>query len=399
MKNVCRVPPAKLCAVRRGSSIFWLLLGIVAYIGIRPAAAQSISLTVAGPPAVIYSTTQSGCGRDFLPDAPARAFKRADGKVALFATSDINWYMLGSSLLSLTSACQTAMVPSDYAPLDDRQLWIEGTYTIDGKNVEALVSEDLTNSARLRGCVPHPAGHCWLSNIVAATSSDMGASFQLVPGASGLIASMADTYDDNFHGRVGYFTTSNVVKSGGYYYFISFAQTDDVKSIGNRLFRTSDITDPSSWRAWDGTGFTAIPRAGASGPPPAVIGKRSLMSEVRSLLWVPKASCWVAVFLGRTRLQGDAAIIPGIYMATSTDLINWGRPSRIFATPLRPTDGVNIVVGYPSILDPGSLTRNFETIDSDRPLLTYTVINPGQPGGIYNREILSVPLRIVQDGP
>jgi len=114
---------------------------------------------------------------------------------------------------------------------------------------------------------------------------------------------------------------------------------------------------------------------------------------------VPKASCWVAVFLGRTRLQGDAAIIPGIYMATSTDLINWGRPSRIFATPLRPTDGVNIVVGYPSILDPGSLTRNFETIDSDRPLLTYTVINPGQPGGIYNREILSVPLRIVQDGP
>jgi len=398
MKQVCR--HGRDLRPRSGARRcrFWLALLAVAVA--TPAAAQSIGLAPAGPSFVIYHSVGNSCGREFIPDAPARAFKRADGKVEFFATSDINWYMLGNSLLSLRSACQTALLPQQYAPRNDRQLWIEGTYTNDGKSVVALLSEDLTNSARQRGCDMHLfPGHCWLNNILAATSADMGASFQPVPGEQGLIASLAASYDDSYRSRVGYFTTSNVVRTDGYYYFIAYAQTADLKADGNRLLRTANFTDPTSWRAWDGTGFAAIPRAGAGGPPAAVIGPRSFMSEVRSITYLPRASSWIAVFIGRARLKGDAAAVPGIYMATSKDLLNWGPPSRVLATPLRPTDGVNVLTGYPSLLDPASRSRNFETIDGSHPLLTYTVTHPGLPGGIYNREIIGVPLRILLAGP
>ena len=131
MKQVCR--HGRDLRPRSGARRcrFWLALLAVAVA--TPAAAQSIGLAPAGPSFVIYHSVGNSCGREFIPDAPARAFKRADGKVEFFATSDINWYMLGNSLLSLRSACQTALLPQQYAPRNDRQLWIEGTYTNDGK--------------------------------------------------------------------------------------------------------------------------------------------------------------------------------------------------------------------------------------------------------------------------
>jgi hypothetical protein len=277
-------------------------------------------------------------------------------------------------------------------------MWIQATYTFDGKHVFGLASQELTEIVKEKtGCDPRSSpGHCWLGSIVAVESNDMGQTFNPVPQDRVIVASLGGVYDISWKTRYGYFTTSNIVMKDGYFYAFMFAQGEGVQPLGNCLLRTDKLSDSTSWRAWDGQGFNVVPRPNGSVITPCEpVAPHVLSHEVRSLTFITSAKVWVATFTNRAKLAGDVDPVPGFYMSTSTNLINWTPVSRIMEAPTRPRyDSFDILTSYPSIIDPESKSRNFETIDGSNPLLFYTVHNLRNGQGTMNRDLVYVPLRI-----
>ena len=79
-----------------------------------------------------------------VPDAPARAFRDADGKVQLIATHFINRRMVGDTLNSVKQDCNIIMDSHknpDPSQFNDRE-WITSVYTLDGKTIYALVHNE-----------------------------------------------------------------------------------------------------------------------------------------------------------------------------------------------------------------------------------------------------------------
>jgi hypothetical protein len=87
--------------------------------------------------------------------------------------------------------------------------------------------------------------------------------------------------------------------------------------------------------------------------------------------------------------------VPGFYYSQSPDLVQWRPPRRIMRAPTRPrTDDPNLFMSYPSLLDPQSASRNFETLDSEDPVLLFTVQHLERGRGTMNRDLRYVPLRV-----
>ena len=72
-------------------------------------------------------------------------------------------------------------------------------------------------------------GRCWLNNILAARSTDMGRSFSLLPGAGRMVATLGDRYPAEARSRYGVFTTSNIVHHGDGYYMVAYLQAESMQ--------------------------------------------------------------------------------------------------------------------------------------------------------------------------
>lgn len=358
--------------------------------------AQTVTLHPSAEPRPLYRWATDRCEDEFIPDAPARAFRRADGRMVLLATHRENWALVGADLASLAPECRSVLRSSSLTPQRVGELWIEATYTRDGREVIALVSQDLSRQTRESGCDRRNLpGRCWLNNILAARSSDMGQRFSLLPPVRRMVATLGDEYPTDARTRFGVFTTSNIVRHGEAFYMVAHMQGEGVQEAGNCLFRTHDPFEPQAWRAWDGQDFTADFAGPGQRRPCATLPSRSLPGEVRSLGWSPRHGLWIASFLARLRLPGDPQPLPGFYYATSPDLLTWEDPRRIKTSPTRPRlDDLDTVTNYPAILDPDSASRNFETIDGDQPVLLYTLHHLRDGRGTMNRDLMVLPLRM-----
>ena len=88
----------------------------------------------------------------------------------------------------------------------------------------------------------------------------------------------------------------------------------------------------------------------------------------------------------------------GFYYSTSTDLIDWSHRRLLTEIELPwtvPNSGTDLSYLYPTLIDPDSQSRNFETVD-DSSYLYYTRHNRGQ--GNLDRDLLRVPVEIVIAG-
>jgi hypothetical protein len=360
-----------------------------------PAASEdAITIRPEGATKTLYRWSTDRCEDAFIPDAPARAFRRADGQVTLIATHKENWSLRGKDFASLKPFCRTLLSSEAQADKDLGELWIEATHTKDGKTIVALVSEDLTTRMKGKGCAPQgKPGRCWLNNVLIARSSDMGESFELLPRAERSLATISETYPAFANGRFGVFTTSNIVEQGAYLYMMAFAEGDDVQRRGNCLFRTSISTPEKGWRAWNGTAFAIdMSRTDAPRPCPPLA---ELTHEVRSLSFIAKKGKWVAVYANRLKLAGDRVAVPGFYFSHSSDLLHWSKPVRIMPAPTKPREQQRThVLSYPSLIDPESRSRNFDTVEGDRPLLFFTWRHLADGHGALSRDLAYVPLSI-----
>ena len=364
------------------------------------------------PEVMVFDWSTQKCEDNDITDESARAFRDDSGKVQLMTTHFVNYRFIGNSLETLTHPCTRTMSSTsngDASKYDARE-WLASPWTPDGKNVYALVHNEY------QGHLYSPGGYCirsgesqaerykcWYNSITSAYSSNSGATFTNGPGPAQLVASIPYQYAKD--GPNGYFLPSNIVRSGdGYFYSFIRAEDKGFQQLGSCLMRTRNLADPTSWRAWNGTGFSTQfrnPYLATIDPSQYVCAPVDFLSIgtiTESLTYNTYLRKWMLV--GSS--VGDPAFNnpPGFYYALSDDLLNWTNATLLMEGEITwtkdcvPPDPIR----DPSLIDPDSTSRNFETV-GQRAYLFYTVQHLSGCSGTLDRDLLRIPIEFSNQQP
>jgi hypothetical protein len=205
---------------------------------------------------------------------------------------------------------------------------------------------------------------------------------------------------------VGYFNPTNIIERDGFYYALFGASAYGAQKAGKCLVRTDRLDDPASWRAWDGSGFTvrfADPYREAvedeSRHVCEPVGGGRLLTMLGSVVRHTPSGLYLAIMAGQRRGAQGEPPVQGFYLSSSADLIAWSEPALVWATPVHSDPGAcRPLMNYPSLLDPASPSRNFETV-GDTPHLYFVeqVQHACRVG--QERNLLRRPVRVVIDPP
>lgn len=362
---------------------------------------DGITATV-GDEMTVFDYSTDACDRLDVPDTPARAFRDVGGTVNLLASHHVTRRATGPNLDALTRECAVVMSShQDPAPdqFNDRE-WIAATYTPDGTRIAALVHNEYQGHRHRGRCPSASYRRCWYNSITLATSEDGGRSFSHPRSPAHLVASLPTRYVPDT-GPQGAFSASNIVqgRTDGYFYAM-FQLVSKEYGSGSCLMRTRDPFDAGSWRAWDGRGFhlkfvdpyrTTVPKEGFCRPvsPDQIATMRHSLTfndYLDRYLLVGLATAWDPV----RRKQ-----VPGVYMSTSRDLVDWTPRTLLMEAELPWTFecGDDAPVNYPSLLDPKSPSRNFD-VTSKTGYLYFTRLNYSNCQGRLDRDLLRVPITL-----
>ena len=355
-----------------------LLLSVFAG-GVRAGTEPPLSaLTLVGPPSVVFKAGRDACDGADVPDASARAFRDASGAIALYGMHYRNRALRGPSLDTLKLDCAVVLdsgEKADPALYDDRS-WITATWTEDGAAVAALLHHEYQANEHPGRCRSTVYMECWYNTVVAAASRDGGRLF--TRATPPVVVAGAPFRQDVGQGRHrGFFNPSNIVGDGRWRYM--FASTTgwtipgSDQSAGVCLFRTDDPADPTRWRAWTGTGFTAAfpdPYAKPAPKPATCRPIAPFPTPVGAIVRHRGSGAWIAVFMAKA---AEAFPQSGFYWTSSRDLLTWDTPRLLLAGATLyddPCQAGGGLIAYPSILDGNAGGRNFDDV-GDTALLTY----------------------------
>jgi hypothetical protein len=344
------------------------------------------TVTTIGSATTVFDYSTQNCNTIDIPDVPARAFRDASGKINLLASHYTTWRMTGSDFSSLTKDCNAVMTSHQSANASDfnNNEWIMAPYTTDGIKIHAMVHNEFV-----------PCGNwnnCWYNSITYVSSSDSGKTYTHATAPNHLVA--ASPYKSPYpstHSPFGIFGGSNIIKKENYYYKMVQVEAHLLQDWGAGLIRTNDLSDPSSWRGWDGSGFNVqfVNPYTATG---YNIADKVLAPVSRDNIGKMCASLTYNTYLGKyvvvdfTTGTYNGASTTGFYYSTSDDLINWSKCQYIPITVQSTwaAGGSN----YPSIIDPTDTTRNFEQ-SGQTPYLYYTKWN----SGTYDRDLMRIQIQ------
>jgi hypothetical protein len=339
------------------------------------------SVKVIGSQQTVFDWSRQACEPRDIPDVPAHAYRDVGGDVHLFASHYVSRAMTGPDLNHLKRDCQVVLRSTLSARpqlFADRE-WISSPYTLDGRTVIALIHDEYHGWQHAAGNCLLPFPNCWYNAVTLAVSRDGGLAFEpaAAPPAN-LVAALPYRYRPD-QPPYGIFNPSNIVKKGGYYYSLVYTQRYRSQRLGTCVMRTQNVADPQSWRGWDGNRYDVTfvdPYAGPSGT-----GGHLCQPVSLTQIGAMSSSLTYNTYFGKYLLVGansgyDARkrrVVNGFYYSISDDLVHWSQRKLIREVELPWTYacGDPDPVVYPSLLDPGSRSRNFETTGR-RPYLYFT---------------------------
>jgi hypothetical protein len=361
---------------------------------------------VIGPQQTVFRWRTEACEPRDIPDTPARAYRDAHGEVHLISSHYVNRAMTGPDLSHVKRRCPVIM-RSTYDPrpgeFADHE-WIASTYTTEGTTVFALVHDEYQGNEHPGRCPSGVYLKCWYNAVTLARSSDGGASFhhaRVPPGH--LVAEIPYRYTPDA-GPYGVFQPSNILHSSKdrYYYALAYVNRYRAQEPGTCVMRTKDLADPSSWRAWNGDEFGArfvdpyVVRAAASRDH---LCKPVSSNEIETM----SLSLTYSTYFDKYLLVGTAGkysprkrkTVWGFYYSLSDDLIHWTQRKLIREAEMTWTYrcGDADPVAYPSVLDPSSKSRNFETTGR-RPYLYFTRFHYSSCRQTLDRDLVRVPIQL-----
>jgi hypothetical protein len=369
------------------------------------AAHATLTIVPDGAPEIVFQYARDACARDDIPDVPARAFRDAENRVHLIASHHVNRAMTGASLNDIRQDCRVIYEGhkrDDPAAFDDRA-WIAAPYTRDGRTIYALLHNEFQGHFRPDLCPSRNYSACWSNAITWARSTDGGANFMQPAAPANLVAALPYKYRGDTGRKSGYFGPSNIIARDGHFYSLIFAVTHEAQAHGVCLMRTDNLDDPKSWRAWDGKGFNvrfADPYRESVGDPKAhvctPVGRGKLSAPIGSVTRHEPSGLYIIVMAAIRPPRAGAEPVAGLFMSTSPDLLTWSEPTLIEQRPIpsRFTCPAAALVDFPALLDPESLSRNFETVGATAYLyMTRFNLEACRIG--MNRDLLRVRVKIV----
>jgi hypothetical protein len=360
-------------------------------------------VAITGRQQTVFKWRTQACEQRDIPDWAARAFRDAGGQVHLIASHYVSRQWIGPDLNHVRHRCEVIM-GSTYDPRPEQYAdkeWIMAPYTLDGRNVFALVHDEYQGYTHPGRCNSGLYLHCWYNAVTLARSTDGGRTFShAFPPPSNLVAEVPYPYEHDA-GPFGVFQPSNIVRKDGYYYSLVMTRPYHAQQGGTCLMRTRNLADPKSWRAWDGSGFSvtfvdpytvAAPASGNHFCKPVSPSQISNMSH----------SLTFNTYFGKYLLVGPAnafsprkrRVITGFYYSLSSDLVHWAQRKLIREAETAQTYrcGDSNPVEYPSVLDPNSRSRNFETTGR-RPYLYFTRFHYSACKQTLDRDLVRVPIK------
>jgi len=336
------------------------------------------TIGVAGPEQTVFRWSTDQCEPNDIPDAPARAFRDSSGRVQLISSHYTTRRMIGADLNSVQHSCSvllSSVKNADPAAFNDK-VWLASPYTRNGRAVFGLLHDEYQGATHPNRCDPSYSSsaplRCWYNAITFATSTNGGNSYTVSPLRSRLVASLPYPYESG-PGPYGYFAPSNIVyRAADSYYYVLIASDHVYKeqAQGACLLRTRTPGDPASWRAWDGAGFSvsfvnpyANPGTPATGHVCTPVSPDKIGTMTSSLTYNTYFKRFLLIGLATYPDPRTGQPLTGFYYSMSADLINWSQHRFLMkaTSPWTYQCAGEKPASDPSLLDPNSPTRNFET--------------------------------------
>jgi len=373
------------------------------------------TVRVVGPTETVFNYPTDRCGPQDHPDNPPRAFYDANHQINLvFGNSMVYYPTLTEASMGqpIQHLCNYPNHFSHYANADakpsqfENRMWLINTWTDDGQTIYAMIHNEFHGEATSSFCSSGKKNLCQYWNVMAGISTDGGKTYQLLRDNQGIPQPVFVTpkqYVPN-SGMQGYTAQTNIIKAGDYYYTLVNSANIHGKQRFLCLFRTATISDPTSWRGWDGQDFTVSVVNPYEQPinnsKPYTCAKIAPGMYRFSLTYNTVFHAYMALGIAPHWRLSNGQTSQAIVFALSEDLIHWSRPYLIKAiqwmdswkasTVANPVTGV----AYPTLLDPTSPGMNFE-ITGQNPYLYYTRFAPKsrQFGGAH-RDLVREPLLV-----
>ena len=333
------------------------------------------------------------CTYTMTPDGSVRAYRDSNDKIIVSLPHYENYRLTGTSFDNLTSDCNVILSsnwntdPSKH----DSQHWLGGGYTEDGINVYALVHNE--NSSRTSDA---EAGEYYSTSIVYYSSSDGGSTW--TRPSDYVVYSESDNttgYTFNDVGHIGVEGKSNIIKHDGYYY--TLIETNLIEVNNGRasqsltyIIRTNDLSDPNSWRGWDGTGYNValgdrynetINTNSFAHLNKGTVWEGNVAYHNENLLYSNYFEKFMIVGFGQFNNKN------GVYYTLSDDLIHWSQRILVKTwdsddyivgeTDTRERSNSQYRVSYAGVVDHNSTDRNFNTVGQE----AYLYWTENQPNG------------------
>jgi PKD repeat protein len=358
-----------------------------------------------GPEQTVFDYGTEACDISDIPDEPARAFRDDQNRVQLLFAATEPRRNIGSDLdvasspghhdCTITSLSQQDSDPSQY----NQYSWLTAPYTFDGHTIYSLVHTEyrawlVSNAQNQPRCNP-PGGDttkCWYNAITLETSTNSGDFFTHTSSPSHLVASVPYQWVDQ-SGPYGVFSPSNIIRKqpdDGYLYAIVRAKEPGKADI-SCVMRTQEtpqaLADPTSWRAWgDGPDADSTHSFEVEFVNPytyTFTGSDTPANHMCNdigggLVTGVSESLTYNTYFGKYILVGAYGDpVPGFFFSLSDDLVHWSYPKLLIGAETTHAwqCGDPDPVRDPSLLDPTSTSRNFETTGR-RPYVYYLVLHP-----------------------
>ncbi len=332
-------------------------------IGAKP---EGPHLTFApGAEETVFDWSLETCGTSLdppdLPDVNARVLRNAQNELILYSGNEGgNFFMQGNNFNDLQRVCSPKPLDSIDSPVAStftNDEWIWAVHTEDGQNVYALIHDEFHDPALPPGTPCNgkkdPSNPCRYTGLTLAKSTDGGKTFTHPAGpiqnyyvtAPNLTwdpfsvpKNPGPGYDPPNYGP----NAPTLIKrqEGGVDYYYAFFHSiqgplPTNANTGICIMRTTDLSDPASWRAWDGDGFdlamlNPYTAPNLNYPQCAFIGKTGLGVMSGGVTYNTLVQKYIMVGAMAIQDPDDNNIIKcGAWYSLSKDLIRWDRARLI----------------------------------------------------------------------
>ncbi|MEK6901980.1 MAG: hypothetical protein AABX02_00125, partial [archaeon] len=382
---------------------------------------------------IVFDWDTDQCEPLDVPDTFATAVF-TNGELILSANNAPTVYMRrGTNFSNLNSDCANKSLISSQLTTPhgaNNYEWVNAIYK-KGTTMYGLVHNEYhdTTSSPLAPCTTSlsPSNPCWWNTITLTKSTNNGRTFDAPASpaptvSSGPLAWNKDTMVNPVTGVAfpyGQMTPTNIISrnEGGTIYYYSFFFGEHGVGVQNPLtrgiclMRTSNLDDPSSWRAWNGSSFSLTMSMPYSGSTPANTGQpncsyislANIATITGHVTFNTYLQEYIMVGLGAKHDTWDNPLVIkcGMWLSHSKDLISWTKHKLIFESTFSndsPQCNNSLDhLSYGSMLDQDQINDpndpNFEL--SDNQFHLYFTIHNSQTNTL-DRDLVRRPLTITK---